>query len=307
MHDHKDPTSVQIRTRQRAFQASQKVLSRLQQTKGGPLAGLRIGVPKEAFPAELNSQIIPAFESVVQFLCDSGATLVPVSLPHISLALSAYYVITTAEASSNLARFDGVRYGFRHHEKDGSTRTQGAARSRHPYALTRSLGFGREVQKRLLLGAHALSADAFSNTFLRAQSIRKVVQQDFDDVFRIDNVLKNTDETTDSSDTQKNPSDRISVDVDGDGVDIILHPCSVNSAPTLYQAQHESSVEEYVQDLLTVPSSLAGLPAVSMPGGRAEDGWPVGTMAISQWGMEDVLGVVAHAMKDYQPNRPSTK
>lgn len=298
VHDHKDPTSVQTRTRQRASKVSDQVLRRMSNRDMGSLEGLRIGIPQECFPAEINSQVLPTFNKVVQSLSLRGATVVPVHLPNIALALSAYYVITTAEASSNLARFDGVRYGFRYQEEAHGrheARDSGGTTRRHPYALTRSMGFGREVQKRLLLGSHALSADGFSNTFLRAQSIRKVIQQDFDNVFRIENVLKRMGD--EGGDSLVDEDSAATGAAPRHCVDVLLHPCSVNTAPTLYEAKYESSVDEYVQDLLTVPSSLAGLPAVSMPLGFAEDGWPVGTMAVTQWGMEDLLAVVARATR----------
>lgn len=187
-------------------------------------------------------------------------------------------VMSSAEASSNLARYDGIRYGFRADDA--------VAPDQHTFAASRAQGLGREVRKRILLGAHALCADAYRNTFLRAQRIRKIIRRDFDRALRIPNVLR-PDEERASGDAST-------------GVDVLLHPCSVNSAPTIAGAKHESSVEEYVQDLLTVPSSLAGLPAVSMPTGNAEDGWPVGTMAVTQWGMESVLGVVADVMSEYE-------
>ena len=184
------------------------------------------------------------------------------------------------------ARYDGIRYGFRAEDGGESTSGRGAAAV---YARTRTQGFGREVQKRLLLGAHALSAGAFDNTFLRSQEIRKIVKRDFDAVFRAPNVLRRGS----------------SQESDADGVDVVVHPCSVSSAPRLdsSKASPSSSMHEYVQDVLTVPSSLAGLPSVSMPTGVSEDdGWPVGTMLTAQWGMEDVLDVVASVVDaEYEP------
>lgn len=118
----------------------------------GSLKGLRIGIPATLFPSTLDAQVIPSFSKLLHYLEDNlGATVVPVELPSAGLALSAYYVIASAEASSNLARYDGVRYGFRSDDE----KLQGE----HPYAATRSRGFGEEVQKRILLGTHALSAE----------------------------------------------------------------------------------------------------------------------------------------------------
>lgn len=279
-HDGRDPTSTAQATRKRAKQAADSALERLQGIGQGSLQGLRIGIPSDMFPAELNSQVLAPFDAVVQFLASRGAEVVSVRLPNASLALSAYYVIASAEASSNLARYDGLRYGYRHQEEHS------VSSSSSQYSATRTHGFGSAVRSRILLGTHALSSDAYNNTFLRAQRIRKVIQDDFDDVFRIPNILRSADIPSSSSDSK--------------GVDVILHPCSVNTAPTIQQAKEESSEEEYVQDILTVPSSLAGIPAVSMPSGYAQDGWPVGTMAISQWGMERVLGVVGEVMREFE-------
>lgn len=275
-YDPRDPTSISDWTRKAAIEEQDRNLSRLSGLSSGSLEGLRIGIPAECFPAELNETVLPAFEEAVDYLESRGASVVPVTLPDTPLALSAYMVLSSAEASSNLARYDGVRFGYRSEDP-----IEGYS---HPYAATRSQGFGEEVRNRILIGTHALSAGAFDNTFLRAQAIRKLVQSDFDSVFRAKNVLR---KDTPTASAEK-------------GVDVLLHPCAVNSAPTLEVAKHESSVEEYVQDLLTVPSSLAGLPAVSMPTGLARDGWPVGTMAVAQWGMEKVLAVVGKAMDEYK-------
>ncbi|CAO1626980.1 unnamed protein product [Sympodiomycopsis kandeliae] len=275
-HDRRDPTSASELARKRAAEVSSSVLDRVRNHKAASLEGVRIGIPSDMFAAELNSQVLAPFDSLVSFLTSQGAEVVSVRLPNASLALSAYYVIASAEASSNLARYDGIRYGFRADENQ-------LASSSNPYSTTRTQGFGPSVRSRILLGTHALTAGSFNNTFLKAQKIRKVIQDDFDMVFRIPNVLRSNHLPDHSK----------------EGVDIILHPCSTNTAPTISYAMNESSEEEYVQDLLTVPSSLAGIPAVSVPTGYAQDGYPVGSMLISQWGMEDVLGIVGKVMKDF--------
>lgn len=139
-----------------ADKVADEALSKLSRSSapgdGESLKGFRIGIPATLFPSSLDAQVLPSFSRLLRHLEDNlGATIIPVELPAAGLALSAYYVIASAEASSNLARYDGVRYGFRSDEE----KLQGE----HLYAATRSRGFGEEVRKRILLGTHALSAE----------------------------------------------------------------------------------------------------------------------------------------------------
>ena len=267
-HDSRDPTSASIDSRTKAAETVDSVLSSLPSPASAqPLKGLRIGVPKEYFPIELNQRVLPPFKRAVAAFERLGAEVVQISLPNTPSALSAYYIISSAEASSNLARYDGVEYGFHKPPAPGH----------HAYAATRTAGFGDEVRRRILLGTFALTADAFDNFFLQASRIRAEVQNDFVSALRI-----------------PDPSSKAAtVEPKGDaGVDLILHPSAVDTAPTLAEAlqQGQGGAGEYVQDILTVPASLAGLPALAMPAGVAEDdGWPVGVTLVSQWGCDKLL------------------
>jgi aspartyl-tRNA(Asn)/glutamyl-tRNA(Gln) amidotransferase subunit A len=134
------------------------------------------------------------------------------------------------------------------------------------------------VRNRILLGTYALTADAFDNYFLQAAKVRNAIQEDFQRVFRLPNALRHAPKAS----------------LPNHGVDAILHPSAVNTAPTLADAlsssEREDSIQEYVQDILTVPASLAGLPAISIPAGvAADDKWPVGVTAVTQWGCEPIL------------------
>lgn len=157
------------------------------------------------------------------------------------------------------------------------------------YARTRTKGFGHEVQKRILLGTYALTAEwvseyfgchqgdlnvrsAFDNYFLQAQRVRQLVKEDFNSVFRHHNVLSSRRCTAKEH-----------------GVDFLLHPSATGTAPLLSKTKEMSELEAYVQDVLTVPTSLAGLPALSIPIGVANDGWPVGACIVGQWGMDRAI------------------
>jgi len=251
------------------------------------LNGLRVGIPQEYFPSELDGKILNPFRRVVDTLKGLGATILPVNMPSTPYALSAYYVIASAEASSNLARYDGIQYGLRVEPPPGADLTKTA----NIYAHTRSHGFGSEVQKRILLGTYALTADAFDNYFLQAQRVRKLVRQDFDNAFRISSPL-----ATASS-------------AQASGVDVLLHPSAIRTAPLLPSdptsddaaSAGSDDLSSYVQDVLTVPASLAGVPAISVPAGLAEDGWPVGVSVVSQWGYDEMLLEVARAIEQNFP------
>ncbi|KAK0547565.1 Trimeric GatFAB AmidoTransferase(AdT) complex subunit, partial [Tilletia horrida] len=279
--DARDPTAV---GRAYRSEAERLVSARLAQIGGGgggggrdddargrqrrplPLAGMVIGVPREYFPAELSRAVVRVVRQTLRRLKAAGATLRSVSLPHTERSLGAYYVLASAEAASNLARYDGIRYGFRK-ESDPADLAAGE----HPYAATRSAGFGPEVQRRILVGTYALSAGAFDNYFLKAQRIRRLVQADFDRVFALPNVLRR--------DASSSPTSAPTPNGSSTGVDVLIHPSAVGIAPLLPEASDEgkattasststsTSASSYVQDVLTVPASLAGLPALSMPVG----------------------------------------
>lgn len=274
-YDPKDPTAATPHTRERAKASVESLLSTLDTGLSDPdLSSLRIGIPQEYFPSELNITIVTAVRTVLERLSSLGAQLVPVSLPSTPYALSAYYVIASAEASSNLARYDGVQYGTRSPLLPGIDKSKPG----NMYAHTRSAGFGVEVQKRILLGTYALTADAFDNYFLQAQRVRQRIKTDFDTAFRVTNAQLS------------NPSPNL------DGVDILIHPSAIRSAPRL-DSDAVSGLSPYLQDVMTVPASLAGLPAVSVPAGLAADGWPVGVSVVGQWGSDELVMCVGKAIE----------
>ncbi|RDX54136.1 amidase signature enzyme [Lentinus brumalis] len=279
IYDSRDPTAAPSHIREKAAQLSR---SHLQQTQDDGLNGLRIGIPQEYFPTELQDNIVAPVRRILEQLRARGATLVPVSLPSTRYALSAYYVISSAEASSNLARYDGIEYGMRVEPPPGADLVKTA----NVYAHTRSLGFGKEVQRRMLLGTYALSADAFENYFLQAQRVRKLIKADLDRVFCVPNALNGS------------PS------APADGVHVLLHPSAIQTAPKLPgkdDANAESStLDAYVQDVMTVPASLAGLPAMSVPGGKGADGWPIGVSVVGQWGCDELVMRVGEVIESCQ-------
>ena len=232
-YDSNDPTSLADSVRQRiASQAPPKS------------SGLRIGVPQEYNIQELTAPVRDAWNMTLSRLQQAGHTLVPVSLPTAQQALSAYYVLAPAEASSNLAKYDGVRYGQRASGSDAVPQEDLPL-----YARTRGEGFGEEVRRRILLGAYALSSEAIDNYFIQAQKVRRLVQQDFDRVFAAENPLHDAAPQSQAS----------------DGVDFLLTPTAPSLPPTLADLKRQTTVEGYMLDVFTVPASLAGLPALSVP------------------------------------------
>ncbi|KAK0543375.1 Trimeric GatFAB AmidoTransferase(AdT) complex subunit [Tilletia horrida] len=297
--DERDPSTIGRTYRQRASRLISERLASIG-TPDNPLAGLIVGVPLEYFPEELSPEAIERVRCVLKRLRDAGATIRSVSLPNTRRALGAYYVVASAEAASNLARYDGIRYGYQERSDELDI-----ANGEHLYAATRTNGFGEEVRKRILTGTYALSADAFDNYFLKAQKFRRLVQADFDRGFRIPNVLRTFEE-----------QDSIGVE-NVKGVDILIHASAVGIAPTMPASSDglQSSIvhkdgsidaTSYVQDVLTVPASLAGLPALNMPVelelkacSDEATRLPIGVSAVAQWGCESILWKVArHAAAD---------
>jgi aspartyl-tRNA(Asn)/glutamyl-tRNA(Gln) amidotransferase subunit A len=286
LHDELDPTAAPREIREMA--------SRIALEKAGPtqsptsiLKGLKIGIPQEYFPSELSPQIIEHVRSVLTALKANGAIIVPVSMPSTSYALSSYYVLASAEASSNMARYDGIQYGSYVKPVPGTM----LGKTSNVYAQTRSAGFGLEVQKRILLGTYSLTADAFDNYFLQAQRVRQLIKNDFDRVFSIPNYFSD-------SPNSGNPT----------GVDVLIHPSAIQTAPILgLDDSEDSSLSAYVQDVLTVPASLAGLPALSVPVRRVNDGttydddrWPIGISVVGQWGTDEMVLSVGGAIESLQ-------
>ncbi|KAF2133583.1 glutamyl-tRNA amidotransferas-like protein [Dothidotthia symphoricarpi CBS 119687] len=231
MYDSQDPTSLPSSTRARLRSDSEKPRS------------LKIGIPLDYNIATLDPTVRKAWIRTLKLLWGQGHSLHPVRLPATQHALSAYYILAPAEASSNLAKYDGVRFGSRADGIDGT-------RESVLFAKTRGQGLGPEVQRRILLGAFSLSAQAIDNYFIQAQKVRRVVQQDFDRVFAKPNPLLNAAEDREKGD---------------DRVDVLLCPTAPTLAPSLSEVQNQDPVHAYMNDVLTVPASLAGLPAINVP------------------------------------------
>jgi aspartyl-tRNA(Asn)/glutamyl-tRNA(Gln) amidotransferase subunit A len=231
-YDSQDPTSLPLSTR-----------SRLKNDATKHSTSLRIGIPLDYNVATLQPAVRQAWIRTLQELWKKGHSLHPVRLPATQHALSAYYILAPAEASSNLAKYDGVRYGSRAEGIDGTPESV-------LFAKTRGHGFGPEVQRRVLLGAFTLSAQAIDNYFIQAQKVRRLVQQDFDKVFATKNPLI---DGSVSSTTEK------------EKVDVIVCPTTPTLAPSLASVEDQNPIQAYMNDVLTVPASLAGLPAISVP------------------------------------------
>lgn len=231
-----------------------------------------IGIPLDYNIAELHPEVRRAWKVAIAMLRRQGHRIVPVSLPTTQHALSAYYVLAPAEASSNLAKYDGVRYGpVRNAESiaddDGTL-----------YSAHRGAMFGEEVKRRILLGSFSLSAGAMENYFLQAQRVRRLVQSDFNQIFRLAHPLLEG--------AQGVPN----------GVDFILCPTAPSPPPSVHSLKDASPPETYMNDVFTVPASLAGLPAMSFPappapGKRIHDvSRAVSLQVIGQYG--DDVGVI---------------
>jgi aspartyl-tRNA(Asn)/glutamyl-tRNA(Gln) amidotransferase subunit A len=201
--------------------------------------GLRIGVPREYFAEGLQPDVERAVRDALQTFVELGAELVDVHLPHTDYALSTYYLVAPAEASANLARFDGVRYGYR---ASGDFETIGDL-----YAQTRGEGFGPEVLRRIMLGTYALSAGYYDAYYLKAQKVRTLIKGDFDAAF---------------------------ADA-GCSVDVIAGPTSPVTAFRLGERTADP-LQMYLADIFTLSQALAGIPAISLPCGFDADGLPVG-------------------------------
>ena len=236
-----DPTRIGTRTFERRRKLSgRNTMDTVCRLPQGILSRFRVGVPKEYNTEELDPAVRRIWLEALQTLHNRGLSIHSISLPTTQVALSAYYVIAAAEASSNLAKYDGVRYG-KPSANDPLTRTA--------FATTRAAKLGEEVKRRILLGSYTLSADAIQNHFLKAQKVRRLVQRDFDKVFRSSNPLL----------------DGESCFNDDAGVDFIVAPTTPTFPPTLSSLKSKSPIDTFADDVLTVPASLAGLPAISVP------------------------------------------
>ncbi|KAK6216352.1 hypothetical protein LQW54_003555 [Pestalotiopsis sp. IQ-011] len=255
-HDPRDPTSLAQTTRERCMAQERPVPRSVNECKGEWLKGLTFGIPIEYNIEELDSRIKAGWVQCAQKIQELGGRVVPVSLPSTRNALSAYYVIAPAEAASNLSKYDGIRYGNR---AEGATTDSldGVL-----YAKTRGTGFGPEVKRRILLGSYTLSSKAIDNYFIQAQKVRQLVRKDFDRVFKLSNPL--CDEAPfDLSEMDESIS--LENKLGPTQVDFIISPTAPTPPPKLEDVAKQTPLDSYMNDVFTVPASLAGLPAISIP------------------------------------------
>ena len=206
--------------------------------------GRKIGIPLEYRMEGMPSEIEKLWSDGAEMLRDAGAEIVDISLPHTKYALPAYYVIAPAEASSNLARYDGVRYGHRAKLAQGDGITE-------MYEKTRAEGFGPEVQRRVMIGTYVLSAGFYDAYYNRARKVRSLIKRDFDTVF-------------------------------AEGVDAILTPATPSAAFGLGEMADADPVQMYLNDVFTVTVNLAGLPGIAVPAGQDRQGLPLGLQLIGR-------------------------
>jgi len=226
-HDPKDSTSVD-----RPVPDYEAALS-------GDIRGLKVGIPKEYRVDGMAAEIDTLWQQGIDWLRQAGAEPVEISLPHTRYALPAYYIVAPAEASSNLARYDGVRFGLR---VPGNSLDE-------MYEATRGEGFGAEVQRRVLIGTYVLSAGYYDAYYNKARRVRTLIANDFAEAF--------------------------------ENVDVVLTPTTPSAAFTVGEKM-DDPIAMYLNDVFTVPASLAGLPAISVPAGLSEDGLPLGLHLIGR-------------------------
>ncbi|KAM0151083.1 hypothetical protein ACHAPG_008474 [Botrytis cinerea] len=257
-HDPRDPTSLKPSSRSRIKEQRMDFFGKTKiSATHDPfyLRELKIGVPIEYNISELDLEVSWAWQRMLKLLQREGCTIVPISLPNTKHALSAYYVLAAAEASSNLSKYDGVRYGTRDQSSDGAGDVL--------YSGTRGAGFGDEVKRRILLGSYSLSSDAIDNYFIQAQKVRRLVQRDFDRVFSMPNFLR-PEEQFDLSDMEEGIA--LEDKLGPAEVDIILCPTAPTLSPIVQDiTERQTPVDAYMNDVFTVPASLAGIPSISIP------------------------------------------
>ncbi len=218
--------------------------------------GKKIGIPKEYRMDGMDAEVLASWERCAAMLKEAGAEIVDISLPHTKYALATYYVIAPAEASSNLSRYDGVRYGLRVNSPSGNLQEM--------YELTRAEGFGAEVKRRIMIGTYVLSAGYYDAYYKKAQKVRWLIANDFNEAFK--------------------------------KVDAILTP----TAPTAafgFDYKPSNPVEMYLNDVFTVPTSMAGLPGISVPAGLNKDGLPLGLQLIGKSYDEQTVLNIASALE----------
>ncbi|NGN40042.1 Asp-tRNA(Asn)/Glu-tRNA(Gln) amidotransferase subunit GatA [Mesorhizobium sp. CGMCC 1.15528] len=224
---------------------------------GRPIKGMKVGIPKEYRVDGMPEEIEVLWQKGIAWLKDAGAEIVDISLPHTKYALPAYYIVAPAEASSNLARYDGVRYGLRVPGKDITDM----------YEQTRAAGFGREVKRRIMIGTYVLSAGYYDAYYLQAQKVRTLIKKDFEDVFAagVDVIL-----------TPATPSAAFGI---------------------ADQDMASDPVKMYLNDIFTVTVNMAGLPGIAVPAGLDAHGLPLGLQLIGRPFDEETLFQTAHVIE----------
>ena len=239
-HDPADSTSVQ------------RPVGDYQAALSGDIRGLRIGVPKEYFVPGMETEVEQAVRAALRRFERSGASVDEISLPHTEYAVAVYYIVATAEASSNLARYDGMRFGCRADAQD-LTET---------YRISRELGFGTEVKRRIMLGTYVLSAGYYDAYYLKAQRVRTLIKSDFDEAFK--------------------------------RCDVIATPTTPTTAFKLGE-KTQDPLQMYLSDIFTISINLAGLPALSLPCGFDDAGMPIGLQLIGRPFDEAIILRAAHS------------
>src|SRR5207253_4533956 len=221
---------------------------------GQSVKGLKVGVPKEYRIDGMPKEIENLWQQGIAWLKAAGATLHDVSLPHTKYALPAYYIVAPAECSSNLARYDGVRYGLR---KPGNDLAE-------MYQNTRGAGFGKEVRRRIMIGTYVLSAGYYDAYYKKAQQIRALIARDFREAF--------------------------------EKCDVLLTPTAPTAAFVAGEKM-DDPVTMYLNDMFTIPASMAGLPGISVPAGLDNDGLPLGLQLIGRAFDEETMLKAAAALE----------
>ena len=242
-YDTKDSTSINKKKENYSKNLNQKI------------KGLKIGIPKEYRLENMPKEIDELWKKGIDILKNSGAKVVDISLPHTKYALPTYYIVAPAEASSNLARYDGVKYGYRSNKGKNLIEM---------YENTRCEGFGDEVKRRVLIGTYVLSSGYYDAYYLKAQKVRRLIKNDFDECFK--------------------------------GVDAILTPSTPNTAFKIGEKTNDP-ISMYLNDIFTVPVNLAGIPAISIPAGQDKKGLPLGLQLISKALDEQKILNIAYSME----------
>ncbi len=236
----------------------------------GDLKGVRVGLPREYFIDGIEPDVLAAVRAAVEVFRKKGALVTEISLPHTAYAVATYYILATAEASSNLARFDGVEYGLR-----ATPEKPRKSALVDMYEETRAAGFGDEAKRRIMLGTYVLSSGYYDAYYLRAQKVRTLIKQDFDRAF--------------------------------EGCDVILSPTSPTTAFRIGEKMNDP-LAMYLSDIFTIPANMAGIPAISVPCGFDKAGLPVGLQLMARPFAEGMLLRAAHGYEQaagWHQERPS--